>query len=246
MDLSDHVEGLRVALASFVDHAGRAGLEAPVPTTPAWDVRALVAHQGMVHRWAAATIRGSEADPSAFRIEGLKAEHPTAWLNEGGLDLVDAIESAADDLKALVFLNDAPPPRRFWARRQCHETTIHAVDALAASLRRFPVATETWISREVAVDGIDELLTGFLTRGRSKLRSERPTRFAVRPTDAEQSWMVTVSDEPAVTVRNGDGAAEVVLEAPAAALYLALWNRSDEIATEGFQLWRDRARVTWS
>ena len=39
---------------------------------------------------------------------------------------------------------------------------------------------------------------------------------------------------------------EVVLEAAAVSLYLALWNRTDEVATEGFEVWRDRARVTWS
>lgn len=246
VDLSEHLEGLHAALSAFTSHVARAGLDAPVPTTPDWDMRALVAHQGMVHGWAAATVRGPGVDPGPLRSEGLEAEDPALWLREGGLDLVEAIESAPDDLRALVFLNDAPAPRRFWARRQCHETTIHAVDALSASLGRFPVAADTWITREVALDGIDELLTGFVTRTKSRLRSERPLRFAVRPDDAARSWGVTVSDRPAVTERDGGGPADVVLEASAVALYLALWNRTDEVAAEGFGIWRDRARVTWS
>ena len=66
-----------------------------------------------------------------------------------------------------MFLADAPSPRCFWARRQCHETTIHAVDALSASLGRYPVAADaSWIGTELALDGIDELLTGFLPRPR--------------------------------------------------------------------------------
>ncbi len=246
VDLSEHLEGLRVALAAFVDHADRAGLDAAVPTAPAWTVRDLVAHQGMVHRWAAGHVHGTPSDPEALEAEGLESDDPLIWLHDGGLDVIEAIQSATDDLSALVFLHDAPPPRRFWARRQCHETTIHAVDALSASLGRSPLAADTWITREIAVDGIDELLTGFMTRSRAKLRSERPTRFAVRPTDAEQSWVVRVSDQPAVTDRDGDGDADVVLESTAVALYLTLWNRSDEVTADGLALWHDLARVNWS
>ena len=246
VDLSEHLEGLRVALAAFVDHADHAGLDAAVPTAPAWTVRDLVAHQGMVHRWAAGNVRGTPSDPDALEAEGLESTDPLLWLHDGALDVIEAIQSATDDLSALVFLNDAPPPRQFWARRQCHETTIHAVDALSASLGRSLRAADTWITREIAVDGIDELLTGFMTRGRSKLRNERPTRFAVRPTDAEQSWAVTVSDQPAVSGRDGVGDADVVLEGSAVALYLTLWNRSDEVTADGFELWRDLARVNWS
>ena len=246
VDLSEHLEGLRAALAAFIDHADSAGLDAAVPTAPGWNVRDLVAHQGMVHRWAAANVRRTPSEPEAFTSEGLESADPLLWLHDGALDLIEAIQSADDDLHALVFLNDAPAPRQFWARRQCHETTIHAVDALSASLGHSPLAADTWITREIAIDGIDELVTGFLTRGRSRLRSERPTRFAVRPTDAEQSWAVTVSEQPAVTERDGGGDADVVLEGPVVALYLSLWNRSAEITADGFALWRDLARITWS
>ena len=62
-----------------------------------------------------------------------------------------------------------------------------------------------------------------------------------------------VSDEPPV-VERGAGRhhrwrrddADVVLEGTAEQLYLALWNRSDEVAGEGYDLWRRTAHVTWS
>jgi hypothetical protein len=48
MDLSlepgRHLDGIREALDAFATHATAAGLGAPVPTTPDWDVRRLVAH----------------------------------------------------------------------------------------------------------------------------------------------------------------------------------------------------------
>lgn len=246
VDLSEHLEGLREALASLIANSRKAGLETTVPTTPGWNVRQLVAHQGMVHRWATDVLRGERSDPSHYEAEGRESSDPLIWLHDGGLRLLQTLQDAPDDLEAMVFLNDAPPPRRFWARRQCHETTIHAVDALSARLGRLPTAEETWVTRDMAVDGIDELLMGFLTRDRSKLRSDAPVTFAIRPHDVRRSWLVHVSAEPAVVERDADGASDVVLEGTAEQLYLALWNRSDEVRAEGFDLWRDTARVTWS
>ncbi len=253
--LSEHLEGLREALAAFTDEARRAGLDAPVPTTPGWDVRHLVAHQGMVHRWAIGRIAGERVDTRAIENEALALEDPVTWLREGGLRLVTAIQEAPEDLETPVFLDDAPSPRRFWARRQCHETTIHSVDALAAALGRMPRAEDTWITRKMALDGIDELLTGFLSRKSSPLRTEKPVVFGIHPTDVERSWLVHVSAEPPVVERLDEGApgrwhrhgrADVVLKAPAEVLYLALWNRTDELTAEGLELWRELARVTWT
>ena len=62
----------------------------------------------------------------------------------------------------MVFLRDSPAPREFWARRQAHETTIHRADAVAAGLGRRPRSAELDLDPAFAVDGLDELLTGFL------------------------------------------------------------------------------------
>ncbi len=248
LTLSEHLEGLRSALVAFVRYADRAGLRADVPTCPDWTVRNLVAHQGMVHRWAAAIVRSQRLDPETVEREGQVVPDPVDWLRDGAIDLAQALTDAPDDLKVVRFLDDPPPAKQFWARRQCHETTIHAVDALAAALRRYPVAADTWITREVALDGIDELLTGFVTRSVSRLRSDEPVTIAVRPDDADRSWLVAVGPEPAVTTRHpGRAEGDVVLDGSAVALYLTLWNRSDEVAPDrGFDLWRDAARVRWA
>lgn len=247
MDLDRHLAGVCDALDAFVQHATAAGLDAMVPTTPDWDVRRLVAHQGLVHRWAAATIVGERIDDDAVEREGLEATDPIGWLRAGGERLVTMIASAPADLQALVFLADAPAPREFWARRQCHETTIHAVDALAADLGRYPRSADTWIARDLALDGIDELLTGFLPRPRSRLRTSEPTTVAVLPDDSDEHWLVSVSGRPPVTRRGaGDHEADVVLRGSAVALYLTLWNRSDEVTADGFDLWADAAGVSWS
>jgi uncharacterized protein (TIGR03083 family) len=255
LSVTEHLEGLREALVSFVRYADRAGLRAGVPTTPDWNVRNLIAHQGMVHRWAAANLRGLSSDPEALEREGQTSADPVEWLRDGAIDFVTALTQAPETVGAPVFLHDAPGPRQFWARRQCHETTIHAVDAMAAALGRAPSAEETWISPAVALDGIDELVRGFLPRRKSTLRSEEPITIAVRPDEGERAWLVAVSPEPAVTeeVPAGDvrcAAADVQMRGSAVALYLELWNRSappveDEDAQTGAHLWRERARIVW-
>ncbi len=246
VDFSEHVEGIGEALAAFVDHARHAGPDAPVPSAPGWSVRDLVAHQGMVHRWSTATLTGLSADPVALEAEGRATADPVGWLHEGGLEVLRALEEAPEDLEARVFLPTDLSPRRFWARRQCHETTIHAIDAHAARLGRLPTAAETWVTRHLALDGIDELLAGFLSRKRSTLRSETPLRIAIQPTDVERSWLVHVSTEPPVVERGAHGRADHHFRADAETLFLALWNRSAEFHADGYDLWRRTAQISWA
>jgi hypothetical protein len=57
-----------------------------------------------------------------------------------------------------------------------------------------------------------------------------------------------VGEEPAVTTRHaGHVEGDIVLDGSAVALYLTLWNRSDEVVPDrGFDLWRDAARIGWA
>jgi uncharacterized protein (TIGR03083 family) len=241
-----HLAALRDAVSAFARHAQQAGLDVPVPTCPDWTVRRLIGHQGMVHRWATAHLTGRTIEIDATERAGRRAPSPVDWLRDGAIDLVGAIMSAPDDVQTVVFLNDAPGPRAFWARRQCHETTIHSVDALAAALGRYPTSADTAIDPAVAVDGIDELLAGYMTRNKSRLRSESPMVVGVVAQESPTGWLVEVGPAPAVvTVVPGDEVADrcdVRLEGPAVAVYLTLWNRSDEL--DLVDLWRS-APVTW-
>lgn len=236
-------------MLAFVRYGDRAGLTAPVPTCPGWTVRDLVAHQGMVHRWAAANLRGERVDPDVLERQGGSDPDPLEWLADGAIELVQAWTAAPDDVRTVVFLNDAPGPKPFWARRQCHETTIHAVDALAAALGRAPVASEVWFDGELAADGIDELLAGFLTRNRARLRSDEPRVLVVAPDDRDEWWRVEISRVPAVTTRRSGppDQADWLLTGPAAELYLRLWNRgSDSVGPlDGLGDWRTKVAVTW-
>jgi uncharacterized protein (TIGR03083 family) len=250
LSLEDHVEALVHSGAALREAAAAAGLHAKVPTCPAWDVTDLVTHQGMVHRWAAANLRGdSDHDTSASEAEARAAADLFGWYSAGLAGLVDTLRATAEDAKAKVFLNDAPPARRFWARRQAHETTIHSVDAISARHGRWPTASDVDIDPPLAADGIDELLTGFITRGKGRLHSAEPCTVLVRTDDTGHAWTLRISDGPIVTTPGETGRRDVVFSGTAVQLYLSLWNRATEITTTGrsdvVDQWRSQIQIRW-
>lgn len=246
LPLSDHLEGLRAALVPFADAIDRVGKDVPVPTCPTWKTIDLVAHQGMVHRWATANIRGTTLDGAEVQRDGRRTKDPGEWLRDGAIEFVTALSAAPDDLRSTRFLRDAPPAKAFWARRQCHETTIHAVDAIAASLGRPVEAVDVpWVTPTLARDGIDELLTGFLPREPSDLHTDEPVRLLVAPTDTDAAWLVQIDGRAPVTTRlEGPVDADVVVLGPVVACYLTLWNRSSEVAPRDWSFW-GRSAIDW-
>lgn len=245
-------DGLGTASTVLRANAMAAGLDAPVPTCPGWTVLDLVAHQGMVHRWAASHLAGSPIeDTAAVERAGRESSDILGWFDEGATALLQAVVAAPDDLEAFVFLKDAPPARLFWTRRQCHETTIHAVDALSARLGRPARVDETWIRADVALDGIDELLVGFVTRSRRGASPGDDTSLLVRPDGVDVAWLVELATgRPLVTRRlrpDGPeaGSAEHTLTGDPVDLYLRLWSRGSAEPSAGLERWwRDTISVT--
>jgi uncharacterized protein (TIGR03083 family) len=249
----EHLSTLESSGDRLLEEVLAAGLDAPVPTCPAWDARALLAHQAMVHRFAAANVLPGDPNdyPDQTTILAEVADLP-AFYREGHAALIAALRDAPVDLEAVTFLKDAPSPREFWARRQAHETTIHMADAVAARDGRLPASENVDVPSPVAVDGIDELLRGFFTRGRSKLFEGTEYTVLVAPTDSERRWYVRIAEHLTVAPGDddGDGGADATISGTADALYLGLWNRGDEIEVAGrddlLTQWRLSQRVRWS
>ncbi|MGW3034086.1 maleylpyruvate isomerase family mycothiol-dependent enzyme [Streptomyces sp. NPDC001178] len=246
METAEFVEILEREGRLLAAAAEEAGTGAKVPTCPEWQVKDLLRHTGMVHRWAAAFVAEGHA---SYHPDGglpdLDGDELLAWFRAGHRYLVDTLTSAAPDMRCWHFL-PAPSPLAFWARRQAHETTVHRVDAESAR----GGGTST-IEPGFAVDGIDELLRGFHARPKSKVRSDEPRVLRVRATDTGDAvWTVRLSQEPPVAVREAAGDADCEVAGPAAQLYLALWNRLPFPAVTGdtavAALWSERSAVTWS
>jgi uncharacterized protein (TIGR03083 family) len=249
MDTGRRIDLLEQHGAEIATYAELIPLDTPVPTCPEWDVRALLGHLGMVHRWATEHVRGGTAtypppnqpQPATAPVDGL-----TDWYRDGVAGLVAALRAAPDDLDAFTFLADATSAREFWARRQLHETVIHGVDLLAAT-DRIPA-----IGNDIAVDGIAELLEGFYARPHGRLKADPPLTLRIAPTDASVSWLVSIEPDRRVISRDGVGVADCTVRAMAADLYLYLWNRWPvaEVEVDGdpapVELWQRLARVVWS
>jgi len=253
VEVDEWLAGVDGAVDRMAVWSRRAGLDTAVPTCPGWTVRDLVAHQGMVHRWATAVLGGAEpssVDDAGLEAEGRATADPVGWLLDGAAPLVTALRAAPDDLAVMTFLKEAPPARRFWARRQCHETTVHALDALAAAEQRPLGADDLWLAEALAADGVDELLVGFWQRRTKGPRSRTPYTATVGVVDGP-GWALEVSDSAPVTRRleAGDGTTTGArrLQGSAADLYLALWNRGGGVDDPSGLLaeWRERAAVTW-
>ncbi|MEV7775527.1 maleylpyruvate isomerase family mycothiol-dependent enzyme [Kitasatospora sp. NPDC086791] len=256
MEITEHIDALRHEGTRLAEAAARTDLTAPVPTCPDWQVGDLLRHVGYVHRWATAIAsRGLRAPLDEAGAEAAVGPMPSDaalldWFREGHATLVDALGKAPADVECWSFL-PAPSPLAFWARRQAHETAVHRHDADAAAGVPGPA-----VDTALALDGIDELVGGFMTRSRATLRSDRPRTLQVRATDGPGSWRLTITQEPpVVTIDASTEPADLTLTGPARELYLLLWNRLPAEQTGAVEsagdrdlldLWRDAAAIRWS
>uniref|UniRef100_A0AAU2JLD6 Maleylpyruvate isomerase family mycothiol-dependent enzyme n=1 Tax=Streptomyces sp. NBC_00049 TaxID=2903617 RepID=A0AAU2JLD6_9ACTN len=223
MEIMENVKTLQREGELLADLAEQAGTDTPVPTCPGWHVTDLLRHTGSVHRWAAGYVGEGRLEPVEFpAAPELAGAELLGWFRDGHAALVRTLTDAPADVQCWTFLPTAPPsPLAFWARRQAHETTVHRMDAEAALGGVYsPVAPA------FAEDGVDELLTGFHARPRSRVRTPEPRVVRVRATDTGAAWTVHLSPEPARTVLGTtDEPVDCELTGEASWLYAALWNR---------------------
>jgi uncharacterized protein (TIGR03083 family) len=248
MELVEHIDTLRAEGMLLADSAESTGFDAQLPSCPEWTVRDLLRHMGEVHRWAASHVAGTRETVSAGNFATYPQDDAQLlpWFREGHAELLQALETADPEGAYYSFLPGDLKGTRFWARREAHETTIHRVDAQIVTGMISPSTTE------FAVDGIDEMLHGFLARRPSRLTSDaEPYTFVLVCTDCPQAWRVTVDGEGAVTTDDpGEGGTRVY--GTAFDLYLLLWNRRSlaglevQGPTDGLEHYRKHAHVRWT
>lgn len=224
LEYSHYGEALGNAASVMRSNAASTGLDTPVPTCPGWTVRDLLTHTGWVYRWAAGNVRGEKVPRrEELEMEARAASDLLDWFDDGLVDILNALGNAPEEVDAPFFLPNAPATRLAWARRQAHESTIHAVDAMAARLGRSPDVTELWFSEALATDGIDEFVTGWLPL----LVDAAVTTLGII-TDEADAWLVgpTAGESRRVTPEEA-AAVPAQFSGSARGLYLGLWNRGD-------------------
>ncbi len=252
MEISEHIAVLTEQGPLLAAAAAAAGPDAPVPSCPDWVVRDLVRHQGGVHRWAASIVATPRTEPWDVDLDDVVGTWPAddelvTWFSDGCRELAGVLERADPGLTCWTFLA-APSPLAMWARRQAHETAVHRVDAeLAAGTPITPCQAP------FAADGIDELLTCFITRRRGQLRSDEPKLLRVRCADTSGEWLVSIGPDGVRATAGFEGQEGDCLVAGAADdLCLALWRRRApdvlDVGGDGavLDLFLDKVRVRWS
>ena len=142
-----------------------AELTTRVPACPDWDIEQLARHTALVYLQKAETIR-TGAKPQG------------SWVPEEILQLgpVEILETCYERITAEFDAHRPTDPAEswvaedqtvgFWIRRLTHETAIHRYDLEAALGDPQPIETD------LAIDGIDEVLTVMFERGRSAQSAE--------------------------------------------------------------------------
>ena len=168
-------------LTQSAESSGRLGER--VPACPEWDIEQLARHTAMVYLQKAETIR-----------TGVKPQG--RWVPEEILQLgaVDILETCYERLTSEFDSHDVSDPAEswvtedqtvgFWIRRLAHETSIHRYDLEAA------LGTPLPIEPELAVDGIDEVLTVMVAR--VPAQPANPDDDGAAPADDANSDMVVI------------------------------------------------------
>lgn len=196
-------------------------LSAPVPSCPGWDIEQLVRHTALLYLQKAEVIRTGVKPTGRWIPEDVLALDPAAQLELGYSRLVSEFDSHQPSDPAESWMPEDQTVG-FWIRRLTHETSIHRYDIETA------VDDVQPIEPELAVDGIDEVLTVMVQRGRSIQGSEpnpEGTTGSVVVESGGKSWFVgLLPHDIEVATEAGDEPDAVISGQPSEVL-LWLWGR---------------------
>lgn len=194
-------------------------LATPVPSCPDWTIAAALGHTAKVHSWASWILRGGE--PKAFSYQRPDQDDLLARYRDGLAELVDTLRQVPDNL-AVHTLWPARSARLFWARRQAHETAIHAIDVQLAA--DYGVAE---VDLDFAADGVDELVMNMAAEQFSP-GAAGSSRISITPLDANVAWTVRITPSGVSTHRDAEDGADLSVFGLAADLYRWVWNRAGD------------------
>jgi uncharacterized protein (TIGR03083 family) len=209
---------LRTEGTTFAACLDRGDHDALVPGCPDWDLSQLGGHLGFIHRNVARALEAPPDEPMKWAPvdePGSSAELG-AW-SRAGLELVLAgLSSGSPDDPVATFLGTRT--RRWWQRRQAHETSVHRWDAQSA------IGVPDPIDPELAVDGIDELFEVFVSRIKPERFGDLEATLHLHATDTDGEWSVNIGPD-AIRVDREHRKGDVAARGSASDLLLFLYGR---------------------
>jgi uncharacterized protein (TIGR03083 family) len=236
MEYSAFLDAIRREGGAFVAAARAAGVEAPLPSCPEWNVGDLCSHVGRLHRWATEIVEARPAGPTRRWADSNAPEGPALidFVAHGYVPLADALRRADPDEPCWTWIDEKTV--RFWARRQANELAMHRWDAQCATGTSAPIA------RELAVDSIQELFDILAFRPGGPPTGNGET-IHLHCTDGDGEWLIRLAaDRPLVT--NEHAKADVAARGTASDLLLMMWGR---LPVDRVEVFGDASLLTrWS
>lgn len=198
-----------------------ADLATRVPACPDWDIEQLIRHTALVYLQKAETIRAGVKPQGRWVPEDVLKLEPVALLEfcHGRLTAEFDSHKPSDHAESWVPEDQSVG---FWIRRLAHETSIHRYDLEAALGDPQP------IQPELAVDGIDEVLTVMFERGRSAASADAAPEGATGTLVLEsggKSWTVVLLPHDIEVSHEAGGSPGTVVSGEANDVLLWLWGR---------------------
>ena len=201
--------------------AAAGGLDADVPPCPGWRVRDVVTHTAEVYEHKLACM-ALNAKPELWPPDWPADRDPLEWFADAQGRLLTVLTSTDPATPAYTWWPDNQTVG-FWVRRMAQETAVHRVDVQSA----FDAITP--IDAELAVDGVDEVLTLMLAGDWSDQPFDAVgagERIEIKP--GGQRWVVTLNPQ-SVDVAAPDGASvDGTVSGSPSDVLLWLWGRADE------------------
>ncbi len=195
------------------------GLDLLVPACAPWDVREVVAHLAMVYDHKVMTLRlGRQPVDGEWLTDEPYGQDTVEWFRNEHAKLLAELEAHDPTEAAWTWW---PPDQTvgFWFRRMALETVVHRVDV------ETPFGARSAIDEQLAVDGIDEILTVMLD-DEAEAAAEAPGAGSVHVIAAGSSWSVLLSDATTEVAAGEQPGADAVLTGEPADVFLYLWGRT--------------------
>jgi hypothetical protein len=195
-----------------------------VPACPGLNLGETVRHVGSGYRSALEWIRlGREPQDGEWQDYPAPGEDPLEFMRSGAEAVLTELGAHEEDEPCATWWPDRQN-YGFWRRRLAHETTLHRMDVQGAAGMEVGAVTD-----EVAIDGVDEVLTLWLGHKLDVLgvRGSRDSLVAVQV--GEHVWLTRCGPHGASAWRVVDPEDAHVADAQVSAspmtMYRWLWGR---------------------
>lgn len=198
--------------------AGKAGVDAPVPTCEGWTVGDVLGHLGRVHRSVADIVeRRARTAPSTPVPAAPQGDAVVGFYEEGWRRMHAALAAVDPDEPVYTWSDDQRVG--FYLRRMAHELAIHRVDAELAH------GEPGELDADLAVDAIDELFEVVLPFSVRRRGTSLPAgSLHLHRTDGDGEWLVRTEDDRLV-VTHEHAKGDAAVRGAAGDLLLFVWNR---------------------